>query len=80
MTCEQFREMIVRQGGVCAANGCDFGERGPQVDHCHDTGVWRGVLCTSCNIALGHARDDVDRLEGLIRYLRTNEISRYQAA
>ena len=29
----------------------------------------RGILCISCNATLGHAKDDMDRLKGLIEYL-----------
>lgn len=39
------------------------------IDHCHETGAVRGVLCGPCNSALGHARDSVTRLKELIAYL-----------
>lgn len=54
------------QGGRCAA----CGEPGPlQVDHDHQTGAVRGLLCGPCNSALGYARDDIGRLMGLASYL-----------
>lgn len=40
------------------------------VDHDHATGEVRGMLCDLCNKALGHARDDIEILEGLITYLK----------
>ncbi|MEV7402864.1 endonuclease domain-containing protein [Streptomyces sp. NPDC091267] len=39
------------------------------VDHCHETGRVRGVLCRSCNLALGHFRDDPERVLKAARYL-----------
>ena len=39
------------------------------VDHDHTTGAIRGVLCQSCNMALGMAKDDPIILRGLIDYL-----------
>lgn len=39
------------------------------VDHCHVTGLVRGVLCFNCNCALGHVGDSVERLKLLMRYL-----------
>lgn len=44
-----------------------------EIDHCHETGLIRGLLCHYCNSALGHARDDIQRLSALIRYLGTGE-------
>ncbi len=40
------------------------------VDHCHETGVVRGLLCTNCNIILGKCYDKPDILERAIQYLR----------
>jgi hypothetical protein len=39
------------------------------VDHCHTTGKTRGLLCKSCNIALGEFQDDIDRIKEAIKYL-----------
>jgi hypothetical protein len=44
-------------------------QRGSCVDHNHVTGKFRGWLCQSCNLTLGHARDDGRILKGLIAYL-----------
>lgn len=39
------------------------------VDHNHKTGAYRGVLCASCNTALGLLGEDIDRFLNLGRYL-----------
>lgn len=45
------------------------GRRGVHVDHCHTTGRFRGLLCYSCNAALGLVRDRSDVLDRLKAYL-----------
>ncbi len=41
-------------------------------DHCHKTGKFRGWICLHCNNTLGFARDNVEVLEKLIKYLKNN--------
>lgn len=53
ITEQRYNEMLDAQGGVCAI--CERPPKGRPltVDHCHDTGVIRGLLCGCCNSALG---------------------------
>lgn len=39
------------------------------VDHCHKTGVNRGLLCSSCNIGLGYFKDSPETLRSAADYL-----------
>jgi hypothetical protein len=68
ITPEQYEAMLSEQGGTCKiCNG--KGRRRLAVDHCHSTGAVRGLLCGSCNKALGLMKDDPDRLKAAIKYL-----------
>lgn len=40
------------------------------IDHCHATGVLRGILCAYCNTALGSFKDDTDLMGRAIAYLK----------
>ena len=67
ITKQEYQEMYERQGGVCAC--CEKKAR-LSVDHCHKTGKVRGLLCTNCNLALGHCKDDPQILLNLIEFLK----------
>ena len=41
------------------------------IDHNHETGKVRGILCSWCNSALGHFKDDPKRLTNAIEYLKS---------
>lgn len=41
----------------------------PCIDHCSETGVTRGLLCRSCNLAIGQFNHDCERLKAAIEYL-----------
>ncbi len=70
MTLEQFEAMLATQKGVCALCGKDGGKRGLSVDHDHDTGGIRGLLCTRCNVALGVIGDNIEGVQKVMEYLR----------
>lgn len=60
------------QGGCCyiCQRAKGLGRRRLSVDHCHETGVVRGLLCQPCNRdVLGHSRDEVEFFERCIEYL-----------
>ncbi len=39
------------------------------VDHDHSTSEVRGLICHSCNLMLGHAKDNIQSLKNAIKYL-----------
>ena len=71
ITLEEKAALLVQQGGHCGAcsNTNPGSKRGWSLDHCHATGKVRGVLCHSCNLALGHCKDNPNRLRQLLAYL-----------
>lgn len=81
ITADQYERMLEEQGHVCAS--CEGPEtsvdpvtnkiRRLAVDHCHDTGAVRGLLCSSCNTGLGAFKDRIDLLEKGLRYLRKHK-------
>lgn len=52
---------------------CSSSDRKIAFDHDHDTGDFRGWLCTNCNSALGLVNDDVEVLEKLIEYIKNRK-------
>ena len=75
MTSEQYEAMLKRQNGqcaVCPATQADSKKTRLHVDHDHQTGKVRGLLCTHCNQAIGCAKDSPDRLRELADYLEAS--------
>ncbi|MCQ4204655.1 endonuclease VII domain-containing protein [Streptomyces sp. NPDC058783] len=59
-------QLIADQGGVCCI--C-LAAPAAHVDHCHETGRVRGVLCFSCNAALGQFKDRPDAIRRAAAYV-----------
>lgn len=79
ITLDMFLDMLEDQNHTCPGCGGELvpygnGDRNAvHVDHCHDTGQVRGLLCGHCNIAIGQARDSVATLRALADYLEGGE-------
>lgn len=69
---DDLHRMIEAQGGKCPICRLDLdptGYRKIHIDHDHATGKLRGVLCSNCNLGIGHLREDPERMLRAINYL-----------
>lgn len=72
ITWDEYLKMRENQGGKCAICGAEIGDvlgNRLYVDHDHDTGKVRGLLCADCNFGLGKFRNDVVLMRKAIAYL-----------
>ena len=72
ITIEEYNEKLERQGGGCAICGIKIpGGKGSHfyVDHNHTTGQVRDLLCHNCNFVIGYAKEDIEILRAVARYL-----------
>jgi 5-methylcytosine-specific restriction endonuclease McrA len=70
LTVEQYQDMFLRQQGLCGICRAEFTEENNMhIDHNHQTGQVRGLLCRDCNFGIGFLRDDPKRLMDAIFYL-----------
>lgn len=71
ITVEEYEALAVAQGNACAICRVDSPGRGGRwhIDHDHATGKVRGLLCLSCNVGLGHFRDDPALLRAAADYV-----------
>lgn len=76
LTPAAYDALVERQGGGCAVCGALNLRNGRIwdlcVDHDHETGEVRGLLCHRCNTALGQADDDATTLRAMADYLETH--------
>lgn len=68
LTIDEAVALLDSQGG-CGICGKPLTERQMRVDHCHATGVVRGILCNTCNTALGYLGDTAHALERAAQYI-----------
>lgn len=72
LTTQEYEDMKVSQEGRCAI--CNTTPKILVVDHCHSSGRVRGLLCASCNKALGFLRDNAEAARRAATYLSANDI------
>lgn len=59
----------------CELCGEPFGMSRSRLDHCHDSNLFRGWLCSRCNTGLGSFGDTADGIRAALRYLERFEES-----
>lgn len=67
ITDEQYFQKLAEQNNVCALCEKPFTDT-PHIDHCHMTGLFRGLLHDTCNTGFGLLREDVAVFERCIAY------------
>lgn len=74
LTIEQYNGILSEQNGkcaICGTNECSSG-KSFAVDHDHQTGKIRGLLCVNCNMGIGSMKDDVNIMKRAIAYLESH--------
>jgi hypothetical protein len=75
---EDFDKMLAEQDNKCAICGSEFSTTtglaamSACVDHCHKTNKVRGLLCNTCNRAIGFFKEDASILKKAVEYLETH--------
>ena len=69
ITAEEYERRVLEQGGRCAICLEPPTEQGLCVDHRHEDGTVRGLLCVKCNAGIGFFDDDPERLRQAADYL-----------
>ena len=83
LTHEDKLAMLAQQGGGCRICGRTepSGRHGEfHVDHCHETGLVRGILCSRCNQALGLLAESPELLRKAAEYLEAHDNPAKEAA
>lgn len=72
LSIKEYDELYAEAGGKCQCCGIEEIKLNKRlaVDHCHETGKIRGLLCSKCNTALGQLNDNLDTIASLYSYLK----------
>ena len=65
---ETWQEMLIEQDGRCFI--CKRVPSSLVVDHDHDTGMVRSLLCVKCNTKVGMVENDIGRIMAILEYLK----------
>ena len=76
ITLVEYEERLAEQDGRCACCGSTEarGAGSFRVDHDHETGLVRGLLCNPCNAGLGLLGDTVEALSRALTYLTSRGV------
>jgi hypothetical protein len=71
ITLEQYEKKLEEQNGKCEICGLTpiENKKSLAVDHDHNSGRVRGLLCNNCNVAVGFLKDNVDKAKKMTEYI-----------
>ena len=67
MTGYEYDAHMKKINGLCE---CCMEQQATDVDHCHDTNIIRGFLCSECNTGIGKLGDNEEGVERALNYLK----------
>jgi len=67
---QDYQLLLAAQNGVCALCFGAPTKRALHLDHDHETGRVRGLLCHGCNLGLGFLKDNIDVILRAVDYLK----------
>jgi hypothetical protein len=73
ITSEEYETLVFKQNNLCAICDKPNNEQRLDIDHNHETGKVRGLLCHQCNLAIGCFKDNIEFMKKAIKYLRKYE-------
>lgn len=76
MSESKYKEILASQNNQCAICGKDANEfkTSLNVDHDYQTEKIRGLLCTNCNMGLGHFKDSLSNLHRALMYIAKHNV------
>lgn len=74
ITIQEVEALLAAQGGGCAICGSVPEGRRMSVDHDHQTGAIRGILCTTCNSGIGYLKDDPELIRKAANYVERGQM------
>lgn len=74
----EYNKLLEIQGGVCAICKTVPNDISLHVDHDHETGLIRGLLCFPCNQGIGNFHDSLELLTKASKYLNNSNQLRLQ--
>ena len=80
ISADDFQSLMISQNSCCAICNIHISEHQANrdkevnfaVDHCHQTGIVRGLLCYRCNMGLGYFKDNPELTQAATNYLTKN--------
>jgi hypothetical protein len=72
LTQDDFEMRLVFQRGRCGiCTSFEPGKKGWHIDHSHQTGLLRQLLCSDCNTGIGKLKDSPETLRRAANYIET---------